>query len=190
MPVTDVEASARWYARASACGCDMESRRTRTNCVVWSSSNQSRCEDRLARPFGVQRSPRLTRFSVVAIELASARAVHAMAEWCAENAVEIRGIRDIPGGAVMDLQDPDGAVIHLHHVAGSPPFPRRSIRFGRSSGTYLTPRLTGIRQPMNPARKSVGARRRRGMSGTLPQTGSQNLRVTTRPCEGPGRSCR
>lgn len=145
LPVTDVEASARWYARVLGMRL----------CMEFVEQDQLRGVELIEPVSGVkialrdrsvcEGTPRLTGFDVVAIELASVHAVHAMAEWCAENAVEIRGIRDIPGGAVMDLQDPDGTVIRLHHVAGRPPFLGAASDSEGSFSTYLTPRLTGIR---------------------------------------------
>ena len=88
--------------------------------------------------------PTLTGFDVVAVELSSAEAVHSVADWCAEHGVEIVGILDFPGGAGMDIPDPDGTIIRIHHASGRPPFLGVESGAQGESGTYTTPRLTGV----------------------------------------------
>lgn len=144
LPVADVERSAQWYAHVlgmQLCMEFVEQGALRGVTLVDPVSGlKIALRDRSACPG----QPTLTGFDVVAIELTSALAVHALAEWCADNAVEILGILDIPGGAVMDIADPDGTVIRIHHVAGRPAFLGTESDADGQTRTYLTPRLTGI----------------------------------------------
>jgi len=144
LPVTDVERSAQWYA--SLLGMRL--------CMEFVEQGQLRGVELVEPASGIKialrdRSvcagrPVLSGFDVVAVELGSAEAVHAMAEWCANNDVEIVGIRDFPGGAAMDIPDPDGTVIRIHHASGRPPFLGVESGAEGETYTYATPRLTGV----------------------------------------------
>jgi catechol 2,3-dioxygenase-like lactoylglutathione lyase family enzyme len=144
LPVTDVEHSARWYA--SLLGMKL--------CMEFVEHGQLRGVGLVEPISGIKISlrdrsvcagyPTLNGFDIVAIELSSAEAVHAVADWCVENHVEIIGIRDFPGGAGMDIPDPDGTIIRIHHASGRPPFLGVESGAEGESGTYTTPRLTGV----------------------------------------------
>jgi catechol 2,3-dioxygenase-like lactoylglutathione lyase family enzyme len=144
LPVTDVGRSARWYA--SLLGMRL--------CMEIVEQGQLRGAELVEPASGIKialrdRSvcagqPILGGFDVVAVELVSAEAVHAMAEWCADNDVEIIGILDFPGGAAMDVPDPDGTVIRIHHASGRPPFLGVETGAQGETDTYATPRLTGV----------------------------------------------
>jgi catechol 2,3-dioxygenase-like lactoylglutathione lyase family enzyme len=144
LPVTDVERSAQWYA--SLLGMRL--------CMEFVEQDQLRGVELVEPASGIKialrdRSvcmgqPILSGFDIVAVELASTEAVHALAEWCAENGVEIVGIQDFPGGAAMDIPDPDGTVIRIHHASGRPPFLGVESGAEGETDTYTTPRLTGV----------------------------------------------
>lgn len=144
LPVTDVERSARWYADVLDLQLCMEfvedgrlrgvTLRDATTGMKIALRDRSVCAGQ----------PSLAGFDAVAIELASVEAVHAMAGSCAEKGVEILGIRDFAGGAAMDVPDPDGTVIRLHHVSGRPPFLGTETTADGETRSYDAPRLTGI----------------------------------------------
>ena len=88
LPVTDVERSAQWYA--SLLGMRL--------CMEFVEQGQLRGVELVEPASGIKialrdRSvcaarPVLSGFDVVAVELGSAEAVHALAEWCANNEVK------------------------------------------------------------------------------------------------------
>lgn len=95
--------------------------------------------------------PDLRGFDVVAFRPASRAVLDDLAAHCTHLGVEHRGIQDTPGGAVLDIPDPDGTVLRFYHfTAPTEGFMGVEFRDGRVVGTFDAPRSaagagTGVR---------------------------------------------
>lgn len=85
--------------------------------------------------------PDLRGFDVVAFRPTSRAALDTLAAHCALLGVAYDGIRDTPGGAILDVPDPDGTVLRFYHfTAPTEGFTGVEFRGGRVVGTYEVPR--------------------------------------------------
>jgi catechol 2,3-dioxygenase-like lactoylglutathione lyase family enzyme len=144
LPVSDVERSARWYAALLDLRLCLEFVEQGVLLGVELVEPGSGLRIALRDRSVCAGSPHLAGFDVVAIEMGSAEGVRAMADRCARTGVEILGIRDFPGGTAMDVPDPDGTVVRIHHASGRPPFLGVETGPDGELSAYPTPRLTGV----------------------------------------------
>jgi hypothetical protein len=132
IPVTDVAASARWYARLLDLRLAMEfieddelrgvvlvepltGIRLALRDRAYSSSN-----------------PVLSGFDLFAFEMKSLPALEAFAKRCESLGIASTGVHYFDDGAGMDVPDPDGTAIRFHYAPGRPPF--MVVRGGAESG--------------------------------------------------------
>jgi catechol 2,3-dioxygenase-like lactoylglutathione lyase family enzyme len=87
-------------------------------------------------------SPDLAGFDVVAFAPRSEAVLHELVERCERMGTDHGGIRRNPGGAYLDVPDPDGTVLRFYHfTAPTAGFTGLETRDGEHVDTYDTPRL-------------------------------------------------
>jgi catechol 2,3-dioxygenase-like lactoylglutathione lyase family enzyme len=148
IPVTNVERSARWYARLLDLRLVMEFvEDDELRGVVLA---EPLTGVRLAlrdRAFSSSQ-PVLDGFDLIAFEMTSLEALEAFAQRCADLSIRTSGVHYFDDGASagMDVRDPDGTVIRFHFAPGRPPF----IGFSSTShshNTYQRARLRDLAHP-------------------------------------------
>jgi catechol 2,3-dioxygenase-like lactoylglutathione lyase family enzyme len=87
--------------------------------------------------------PELRGFDVVALRPRSAGVLNRLVERCTRLGVAHGGIRHRPGGAWLDVPDPDGTVLRFYHFTDpTDRFTGVELRRGQPVGTYDQPRST------------------------------------------------
>jgi catechol 2,3-dioxygenase-like lactoylglutathione lyase family enzyme len=66
--------------------------------------------------------PTLTGFDVFSVEMTGVDGVEGLARRCDELDVDNSGVHYFQGGAALDIPDPDGTVVRIHHTGQRPPF--------------------------------------------------------------------
>jgi catechol 2,3-dioxygenase-like lactoylglutathione lyase family enzyme len=148
IPVTNVERSARWYARL----LDLQL------VIEFVEDNELRGVVLVEPVTGVRLAlrdrsfsssqPVLDGFDLLAFEMTSLPALEAFAQRCADLSIRTSGVHNFDNGASagMDVPDPDGTVIRFHYAPGRPSF----IGFSSttdSQDTYRRPRLRDLPRP-------------------------------------------
>ena len=144
IPVTDVAASARWYARLLDMRLAMEFVEDDELRGVVLEEPHTRVRIALRDRAHASSQPVLAGFDLLNFEMVSLEALQAFAERCEDLGIETTGVHQFHGGAGMDVPDPDGTCIRFHFAPGRPPF--LGYRSGREQGyePYDRPRLTDI----------------------------------------------
>jgi catechol 2,3-dioxygenase-like lactoylglutathione lyase family enzyme len=145
IPVTDVERSARWYARLLDLRLVMEFVEDEELRGVVLAEPVTGARLALRDRKFCSSQPVLDGFDLVAFEMTSLKALEDFGQRCADRHIGTSGVHYFDNGASagMDVADPDGTVIRFHFAPGRPPF----IGFSSSShsqDTYQRPRLNDL----------------------------------------------
>lgn len=151
IPVTDVERSARWYARLLALRLIMEFVEDDELRGVVLAEPVTGVHVALRDRAFSSSQPVLDGFDLVAFEMTSLQALEDFAKRCAAMDIRTSGVHYFDEGASagMDIPDPDGTVLRFHYAPGRPPF----IGFSSTSDSeesYQQPRLHGLSVPEKP----------------------------------------
>jgi catechol 2,3-dioxygenase-like lactoylglutathione lyase family enzyme len=123
LPVSDVAQSARWYAAL----LDMRL------AIEFVEEGELRGVELLEPGSGIRIAlrerafcvgqPTLAGFDVFSVEMTGVAGVEGFARRCAELGIANGGVHYFPpGGAAVDIPDPDGTVVRVHHTGERPLF--------------------------------------------------------------------
>jgi catechol 2,3-dioxygenase-like lactoylglutathione lyase family enzyme len=143
LPVTDLTRSVRWYADLLEMRLTMEfveeGELRGAELVEPVSGARIALRDRAF----CASQPVLSGFDLFALEVDAVPTLYRLAERCDRLGISHTGVREFPGGAALDVPDPDGTVVRLHFSVDRPPFVGIEFTPG-GFGTYEVPRLTEV----------------------------------------------
>jgi catechol 2,3-dioxygenase-like lactoylglutathione lyase family enzyme len=148
IPVTNVERSARWYARLLDMRLVMEFVEDDELRGVVLAEPVTGVRLALRDRAFSSSQPVLDGFDLFAFEMTSVQALESFAQRCAVMNIRTSGVHYFDNGASagMDVPDPDGTALRFHFAPGRPSF----IGFSSTSDsqeTYQGPRLQDLSLP-------------------------------------------
>lgn len=144
VPVTDVAASAHWYARLLDMRLVLEFVEDDELRGVVLEEPQTGARIALRDRAHASSHPVLSGFDLLNFEMVSLEALEAFAERCDQLGIRTTGVHHFDGGAGMDVPDPDGTAIRFHFATGRPPFLGFRSGDGGQHVPYSEPVLTDI----------------------------------------------
>jgi catechol 2,3-dioxygenase-like lactoylglutathione lyase family enzyme len=148
LPVTDVARSAAWYRDLLDLRLWAEFVEDGVLCGVGLIDEEQRFAVALRERSRCAGAPDLAGFDVVAFLPRSEAVLHELVERCERLGTAHGGIGRNPGGAYLDVPDPDGTVLRFYHfTAPTTGFTGIESRDGQHVTTYDTPRLGETRSP-------------------------------------------
>ena len=141
LPVTDLARSIRWYREVLELRLWTEIVEDGVLRGAGMIDEQARFCIALRDRAHCASQPDLRGFDVVALHPTSREVLDALVERCERLGTEHSGIRYRPGGAWLDIPDPDGTVLRFyHHNDPTDRFTGIEFRAGELAGCYDTPR--------------------------------------------------
>jgi catechol 2,3-dioxygenase-like lactoylglutathione lyase family enzyme len=122
LPVSDVAQSARWYVALLDMRLAMEFVEQGDLRGVELVEPGSGLRIALRERAYCTGQPTLTGFDVFSVEMTDVDGVEGLARRCDDLDVANSGVHYFSGGAALDVPDPDGTIVRIHHTGPRPPF--------------------------------------------------------------------
>ncbi len=146
IPVTDLAASVEWYRRLLGLRLWVEIVEDGVVRGAGLMDPHDRFNLSLRHRSVCASEPDLRGFDVVAFTPQSRAALHRLAEHCDRLRIAHSGVQETPGGALLDVPDPDGTVLRFYDFTQpTGGFTGVEFRDGRHVGFYDTSRLPASR---------------------------------------------